>query len=175
MLFVSGSGLFLFSSCSSAYASDPVSDFLLGVGVDRLRLDHINGNVPDFAAFDSVLKRDLDSYFGKCRKKAVKTSYELLRKTATQVGVAYPKYYAWVRVSDAKSADLLEQGVVRLAAKDKKEFEITHFLPASEICNNPALLSEIIPRSLCAGAEQRARACLAEEASKSAKAKSNGG
>ena len=57
----------------------------------------IRGNVPELKDFDRFFKRDLEAYFAN-PGKAVHVDYELLRATPTQVAVASPKFYAWVKV-----------------------------------------------------------------------------
>lgn len=144
--------------CSSSAYADPVSVVVGGVGVELIRQSHIAGNVPaGDAEFNRMLCRDLDTYFSAIKKKKVNAHFELLRKLPTQVGVAYPKFYAWVKLCDPKSGAVFEQGVVRVAAVEKTQFDVTHYLTASEICKNPASVGEIIPASLCAGVVDRAK------------------
>lgn len=86
-------------------------------------------------------------------------SYELLRKEPTQSGVAYPKYYAWVRVH---RDDGLLEGAVRLAAVDDEKFEVTnfevtHFLGAREIVTSPRLIEPVFPQPLHQTIRDRAR------------------
>jgi hypothetical protein len=104
---------------------------------------HIRANVPDAKDFAKFLKRDLEQYFKAVKQKTVTVEYELLRNGPTQSGIAYPKFYAWVTVRDG--ATVLDQGAVRVAAIEKKRFEVTHFVSEADIKREPAALDEIFP------------------------------
>lgn len=117
------------------------------VSSQDVQSSHIEGNVPDEKDFDSVLKRDLAKYFADLVKKKVEVSYELLRKQPTQSGIAYPKFYLWVKVSS--DGKLIEEGAVRVAAIEKKEFQITDYLSKQQIKKKPAAVSGTFPQALC--------------------------
>lgn len=158
---VMASGSFAAVLTSAAAYANPVNDVVGKVGVELVRQSHIDGNVPTGDDnFSRLLSRDLDAYFSKNKNMTVRTRFELLRKLPTQVGLAYPKFYAWVKLCDQKSGVVIEQGVVRVAALDKAQFDVTHYLTAAEICKNPESIAEILPASLCADATERAQACL---------------
>jgi len=70
--------------------------------------------------------------------------YEFLRNGPTQSGVAYPKYYLWVIVSDKNKT--IKSGAARVAAIDKKYFEVTNFLPVEEIMRNIEAIYSVFPR-----------------------------
>src|SRR5438045_2576003 len=74
--------------------------------MDSIADSHIRANVPDEKDFDNFLKRDLAAYFKELKKKDVVVEYELLRNGPTQSGIAFPKFYAWVRVKE--DGNLLE-------------------------------------------------------------------
>jgi hypothetical protein len=112
---------------------------------------HIDANVPEPKDFDRFLLRDLRGKF--CRTDKCKVTYELLRKGATQSGIAYPKFYAWIEVSDGPKQ---QRGAVRLAAINKDHFEITNYLPAERIRNAPEEVSAIFPAPLVKGIIDRA-------------------
>ena len=89
-----------------------------------IQRSHIEANVPGPGEFEKLLKRDLASYFAQARKKKnLPVEFELLRDGPTQSGVSYPKFYAWVRIAGGKSPE--DRGAVRLAAIEKKRFEVT--------------------------------------------------
>src|ERR1700733_3434766 len=73
---------------------------------------HIDANVPSSEFFDSYMKRDLASFLCKgvvpCR-----IEYQLLREGPTQTGIAYPKFYVWVKCFVEEH--LQTEGAVRLA------------------------------------------------------------
>ena len=115
---------------------------------------YISANVPDSADFSRFLNRDLCEYFKKQLRKPVSIECELLRKEPTQSGVSCPKYYAWVVVFDGTQR--INSGAVRLAAVDKKRFEITDFLSVDEIMANPDLVETVFPILLCPDIRKRA-------------------
>lgn len=109
----------------------------------RERLSHIQSNVPDAKDFDRILVRDLRSKF--CHNDECKLNFELLRKGATQTGVAYPKFYVWIQVMDGSKQ---QKGAVRLAAIDKDHFEVTNYLSVEQIRRVPEQVSTIFPAAL---------------------------
>ena len=110
--------------------------------IESIARSHIEANVPDNKHFEEYLKRDLTAFFKKTIGKDVDVEYELLREGPTQTGIAFPKFYAWVIVRERNA--VIEQGAVRLAAIEKKRFDVTHFLPSSDIQKNDAA-SNIFP------------------------------
>ena len=115
---------------------------------------HIEANVPKGKAFDEFLKRDLTSYF--CEDaQSCRVEYELLRKGPTQTGIAYPKYYAWVKC--LMSDKLKSEGAVRLAAIEQVRFDVTTFIPASEISKDPEQVRAVFPAPLVDDIIKRAR------------------
>lgn len=117
---------------------------------------HIEANVPDDGNFGPFLVRDLKSYFESTSKKPIHVEYDLLRDFPTQTGIAFPKYYAWVRILDGKT--MIEQGAVRLAACHKTDFEVTDFVSKEQIKKNPEMIRAIFPAPLCPAIVSRANA-----------------
>lgn len=105
---------------------------------------HIEANVPDAADFDEFMLRDLKAYFTKQAGQTVQVKFEFLREGPMQTGVAYPKSYLWVRLI-AKDKSVRE-GAVRVAAIEKKRFEVTDYMSASEIKKNPDTVYRVFPR-----------------------------
>jgi hypothetical protein len=105
---------------------------------------HIRANVPDEKDFDKFLKRDLEQYFKDTIQKTVTVEFELLRKGPTQTGIAYPKFYAWVTIRDG--GKVIEQGAVRMAAVEKKYFDVTDFVSEADIREAPLVLDRIFPK-----------------------------
>src|SRR5438094_2630353 len=105
---------------------------------------HIRANVPDEKDFDKFLKRDLEQYFKDTLQKTVTVEFELLRKGPTQTGIAYPKFYAWVTIRDG--GKLIDQGAVRVAAVEKKHFDVTDFVSEADIKDAPLILDRIFPK-----------------------------
>ena len=93
------------------------------------------------------MERDLEAFFSERVKEPIKVTYEFLRDGPTQAGIAYPKFYVWVKVIRADK--LIDEGAVRLAAIEKKYFTVTDFLSIAEIKSNPRAISKIFPRPVC--------------------------
>ena len=108
---------------------------------------HIDANVPKGNDFDQFLKRDLEVFFTGSMGKQVTVDCELLRKGPTQSGVAYPKYYVWVRISEGTT--LLEEGAVRVAAVDKTHFDVTNYLSKNDIEHDPESIYYVFPAAVC--------------------------
>jgi hypothetical protein len=118
-----------------------------GSTIQDIANSHINANVPPDSEFDRILRRDLESYFGAKIHQAITVEYELLREGATQTGIAYPKFYAWVR---ARAGDaVLDQGAVRLAAIGRTKFDVTDFVSESDIRTRPEGIYEVFPVPVC--------------------------
>jgi len=123
--------------------------------IDSIAESHIRENVPDEKEFKTLLIRDLQSYFrGTLKNETLRAEYELLRDAPTQTGIAYPKFYAWVKIFNVDG--LIDEGAVRLAAIDKKYFEITDYLSKSDIEARPATIERIFPRALVESIKKKA-------------------
>ena len=107
---------------------------------------HIAANVPSTNDFRPFLIRDLTAYLKPTHGDKLTVDYELLRDGPTQSGVAYPKFYLWLRATNAEKTVI--EGVVRVAAVDKKRFDVTDFIPRSEIVSHPETLTRIFPQAL---------------------------
>lgn len=127
---------------------------------DPARDAHIEAHIPEASQFDALLRRDLLAYFqASGLPTAQRVEVDLLRDGPTQSGMAYPKYYAWVRVLGSEGAQPLLQGAVRLAAIDRQSFEVTHFVAAREIrADGTAAIGGVFPEAL----HPRIRALAAE-------------
>ena len=123
-------------------AQPPSTDVLADV-----QTSHIQANVPAPEDFDRLLTRDLEQYFKGRAATVVDVRHEMLRDGPTQSGVAYPKFYAWVRVLDG--AKVVDQGAVRLAAIGRKEFQITDFVSEANIRANPKAIYKVFPAPVC--------------------------
>lgn len=112
-----------------------------------LQQSHIEANEPELKKFPQLLQRDLVQYFHRIYGKPIQVTGELLRAQATQTGVAFPKYYAWVWIYD--KTKLLAEGAVRVAAVEKTHFEVTDFLSTKAIVKEPTAIYEVFPALLC--------------------------
>ena len=81
---------FAFLACVSCHAQIP-----------GLAESHIAANVPSTNDFRPFLIRDLTAYLKPTHGDKLKVDYELLRDGPTQSGVAYPKFYVWLRATSA--------------------------------------------------------------------------
>ena len=111
--------------------------------IEDIQRSHIEGHVPAAADFARLLSRDLTKHLTTLRGKALRTEHELLRDGPTQSGVAYPKFYVWVRVFQDKS--LVEEGAARVAAVERKAFEVTNYVEAKAIRADPDKLNQVFP------------------------------
>jgi hypothetical protein len=107
---------------------------------------HIAGNVPTATDFRPFLVRDLTTYLTPTQGEGITVDYELLRDGPTQSGVAYPKFYLWVTVT--KPDKSTAEGAARVAAIEKKEFQVTDFAPRAEIVAHPENLAAVFPKTL---------------------------
>ena len=123
---------------------------------DPLAQSHIDANVPPAEQFQSLLKRDLQAFFSNRHGSSVAVSYELLRDGPIQTGIAYPKYYVWVKTQS--SAGPVEEGAVRVAAMDRTRFEVTHFMSKRDIQTNPSGVEQVFPQALAGRIRERADA-----------------
>ena len=105
---------------------------------------HIDGNVPDENDFDTILRRDITTYVTDAKDKDISVTVELLRKGPTQSGVALPKFYIWIEKRDAKGA-LMEEAAARIAAVEKKRFDVIQYYDRKRIVAEPDLMQKIFP------------------------------
>ena len=112
-----------------------------------IQRSHIEANVPGPGEFNRLLQRDLDSYFTKARGKTSRVEYEMLRDGPTQSGVAYPKFYVWVRVFEGSA--IIDQGAIRLAAIERREFQVTDFLSERMMRTDPKAIYQVFPAPVC--------------------------
>lgn len=107
---------------------------------------HISGNVPRASRFDGLMHRDLEAYFASQGPAPRAVTYELLRRSPTQSGLSYPKYYAWVRARSRTG--FMHQGAARLAAIDGNRFEVTDFISSYDILADPDRVERTFPHAL---------------------------
>ena len=120
----------------------------------EVQASHLEGNIPPAADFEAFLRRDLTAYFETAGVSDPQVEVELLRQGATQSGIAYPKYYAWVQVHSG--GKLAQEGAVRVAAIDRVRFEITDFMPSATIKADPAGVGAVFPPALVPAIQDRA-------------------
>ena len=113
---------------------------------EDLSASQIRENAPDDAAFSRMLERDLNTYFRHEGFRGAVVRFALLRRGATQSGVAYPKFYLWVEVRSA--AGRQTSGAVRVAAIERKQFAVTDFLSAQAIRADPGSVGSVFPAPL---------------------------
>lgn len=112
-----------------------------------LQSSYIEGNVPPPESFEPFLRRDLLTFFNTSGTSTVtRVEFKLLRDAPTQSGVAYPKYYLWVKVF--AGSVLQQEGVVRIAAIERKSFEVTDFISKTQVQLEPAKVGSVFPAAL---------------------------
>jgi hypothetical protein len=112
-----------------------------------LQLSHIEANVPPSESFELFLHRDFLAFFNASGTSTVtRVEFKLLRNAPTQSGVAYPKYYLWVKVFSASG--LQQEGAARVAAIDRKRFEVTNFLSKAQLQSSPSEIGTVFPAAL---------------------------
>ena len=117
----------------------------------EIQRSHIEGNVPNEADFDIYLGRDLEAYFSSFGDN-ITLKYQLLRDGPTQSGVSYPKYYIWVQVFEG--SNIVQESAARVAAIEKKRFEVFDFLSKSSLQKNPNSAAQVFPAALLAKISQ---------------------
>ena len=122
--------------------------FVCCVSIGRTQSNsHIERHVPAPNDFAKILARDVREYLSKKEGQVLVAEFELLRDAPTQSGVAYPKFYAWVRGMDDQKKTVVE-GAMRLTAIEKKRFEVIDFLSKSEIIAASDRVESVFPRIL---------------------------
>jgi len=95
--------------------------------------------------FEARLQRGLRAHFGH----AGRIEFNLLRNAPTQSGIAWPKYYAWVRILGDDPLQPPREGAARLADLDGGTVEVTHFIAAQQIrAEGTATVDRIFPAAL---------------------------
>jgi hypothetical protein len=116
---------------------------------------HIDANLPEtIDEFDQILSRDIKAYFTQKFGTDIIVRHELLRRTPTQSGIAYPKFYAWVRIE--KNGSSVDAGALRIVAIDGKRIAVTDFFSQEKIKTEPKSIELVFPRSLCDNIRNRA-------------------
>lgn len=111
-----------------------------------LQSSHIEANIPPAESFEPLLRRDLLAFFGRADASVTSVEFKLIRNGPTQSGVAYPKYYLWVKVFAGSRPK--EEGAVRVAAIDRERFEVTDFLSKAKIQAAPSEVGATFPAAL---------------------------
>jgi hypothetical protein len=122
---------------------------------NQLQQAHIESNAPEDSEFESILRRDLVSYFEAQLGVPVDVNYDFLRRGPTQSGLAYPKYYLWVIVADSMTRKELSEAGVRVAAIDRTRFDVTHHVTKARIVDDPASLDTIFPPAVIGEIKKR--------------------
>lgn len=97
---------------------------------------------------DSIIGRDLTAYFSQRGGSRAQVSYEYLRSGPTITGIAYPKYYVWVRSTPTAGGAHVE-GPARVALIDSVA-EVTHFFAHDSGSVAPAQLDSVFPSPVVA-------------------------
>ena len=116
---------------------------------------HIEANVPPPAAFTAFLHRDVAAYLTNRVGQKVTVEHDLLREAPTQSGVAYPKFYIWVR-GFSPDKTVVAEGAMRLAAIEKKRFDVTDFVTKEQIITEPTQIESVFPQALISKIREKA-------------------
>jgi hypothetical protein len=116
---------------------------------------HIEANVPEQDRFSITLARDLNRYFSDKLASQVDVKFQLLRDQPTQAGLAFPKFYAWVTVLSLQSGTKIEEGAVKLTARDKVSFSVTDFVSVDDIKTHHDDLKKIFPSGILGQIQNR--------------------
>ena len=108
---------------------------------------HVDANVPDEKDFDAILKREITAYVTDRDDKGISVTVELLRNAPTQSGVALPKFYVWIVKRDAKGA-VMEEAAARIAAVEKKRFDVIQYYTKKRIVAEPDLVKKVFPEDV---------------------------
>lgn len=112
-----------------------------------LQTSHIEANVPPANSFHAFLQRDILTFFQDVTTPtATRVEFTLLRDAPTQSGVAFPKYYLWVKAF--AGAELVEEGAVRVAAVERQSFEVLHYINKAKVKESPTEVGSIFPAPL---------------------------
>ena len=116
----------------------------LAQDISGIGKSHIDANVPDEKDFDAILKRDMTAYVTDRSDKEIAVGVELLRNAPTQSGVALPKFYVWIVKRDAQGV-VMEEAAARIAAIEKKKFEVIQYYEKKRIVAEPDLMKKVFP------------------------------
>jgi hypothetical protein len=116
---------------------------------------HIEANIPPQEIFQETLERDCLSHLLGLGYRGDRIEVELLRTGPTQSGMSFPKYYVWIALR--KSDAVVTTGAARLAAVNGQRFEVTEYMPAEQVRENPTRLSAVFPAALVEYIRARSR------------------
>ena len=123
----------------------------------EVQRSHIEANVPPAEQFEHLMKKGLKEHLQNLGSPNITgIEYELLRQQPTQTGIAYPKYYVWVRANAGKS--LLREGAARVAAIERRHLQVTDFVSREEIKSHPEKVGLVFPAALVESIKKRAEA-----------------
>jgi hypothetical protein len=131
------------------------NEYLSVAALGAISQSHIDGNVPPDSIFDDLLRRDLLQYFHPLLGDRLTVDFELLRRGATQSGIAYPKFYLWVVVR--RDGKPLNEGYARVAAVDRTGFTITDFIPRTAVADDSSILFAVFPAPVATAIMTRQR------------------
>jgi hypothetical protein len=117
--------------------------------IEKIPKSHVSANVPPDSSFLQLLNRDVSLFMTNRYSRTTSVTVEFLRQAATQSGVAYPKFYLWVIVTDSTMHNVLGQGAIRVAAIEKELFRITDYLTKEDITQSPDSIYLIFPKPVC--------------------------
>lgn len=94
-----------------------------------------------------ALHRGLLEYFqSTVAPSATAVEYQLLRDQPTITGIAFPKWYLWVRVLSGHQQ--LTEGAARVAEISEGRFDVTNFMSRQEISSKSKDVGSVFPAAL---------------------------
>lgn len=106
------------------------------------------------SASEYLVEESLRLYFFNDAQASADLDWEFLRQGATRVGVTYPKYYLWVKVS--REGRVLSQGAACLAVMGQGQLMVTDYFNLSEIQKSSPRMQAVFPKSVLHGIKQHA-------------------
>lgn len=140
--------MWIFNACHTHVSNNNSKQNILF----KIQQSHVDANIPDKNNFDNLLNQNLEEYFSSLYEH-VTIKWEFLREGATQSGVANPKYYLWVYIN--KDNKLVDEGAVRVAASNKKSFDILEYATINQIENKSIDIYTIFPKAVCIKIESK--------------------
>lgn len=111
--------------------------------IHDIQKNHIDANVPTAQKHELFIVDEIKRYFKLSKTDSVEIHSELLRDKRTQSGISYPKFYRWVMVTKNKWPII--SGAIRYALIEKKRAEITDFVDAHWILEDPSMSLNVFP------------------------------
>ncbi len=98
-------------------------------------------------SFSRALAAQVSAYLSETAGQKLAAEYEMLRDAPTVTGVAFPKFYIWVRARGSDDS-IVSEGAMRIAETAENTFQVTDFVNKESISKEPQKLERIFPKLL---------------------------